>query len=36
MRFTNGAIADAWFALKYCSLFTRPLFTGRTQQWRLV
>jgi hypothetical protein len=30
MRFTNGVIADAWFALKYCSLFTRPLFTGRS------
>jgi hypothetical protein len=30
MRFTNGAIANAWFALKYCSLFTRPLFSGRT------
>ena len=30
MRFTNGAIANAWFALKYCSLFTRPLFTGRS------
>jgi hypothetical protein len=30
MRFTNGAMADAWFALKYCSLFTRPLFTGRS------
>ncbi len=30
MRFTNGAQPDAWFVLKYCSLFTRPLFTGRT------
>ncbi len=30
MRFTNGSIANAWFALKYCSLFTRPLFTART------
>jgi len=30
MRFTNGAMANAWFALKYCSLFTRPLFTGRS------
>jgi hypothetical protein len=30
MRFTNGAIANAWFALKYCSLFTRPLYTGRS------
>ncbi len=30
MRFTNGSIANSWFALKYCSLFTRPLFTGRT------
>jgi hypothetical protein len=30
MRFTNGTIANAWFALKYCSLFTRPIFTGRT------
>jgi hypothetical protein len=30
MRFTNGTIANAWFALKYCSLFTRPLFTGRS------
>jgi hypothetical protein len=30
MRFTNGSMANAWFALKYCSLFTRPLFTGRT------
>jgi hypothetical protein len=30
MRFTNGTAADAWFALKYCSLYTRPLFTGRT------
>jgi hypothetical protein len=30
MRFTNGTAANAWFALKYCSLFTRPLFTGRT------
>jgi hypothetical protein len=30
MRFTNGSIANAWFALKYCSLFTRPLFTGRS------
>jgi len=30
MRFTNGAVSNAWFALKYCSLFTRPIFTGRT------
>ena len=30
MRFTNGTVANAWFALKYCSLFTRPLFSGRT------
>ena len=30
MRFTNGSVAGAWFALKYCSLFTRPLFTGRS------
>jgi hypothetical protein len=30
MRFTNGSMANAWFALKYCSLYTRPLFTGRT------
>jgi hypothetical protein len=30
MRFTNGSMANSWFALKYCSLFTRPLFTGRT------
>ena len=30
MRFTNGSVANSWFALKYCSLFTRPLFTGRT------
>jgi hypothetical protein len=30
MRFTNGSVANAWFALKYCSLFTRPLFTGRS------
>jgi hypothetical protein len=30
MRFTNGSVANAWFALKYCSLFTRPLYTGRT------
>ena len=30
MRFTNEAIANAWFALKYCSLFTRPLYTGRS------
>jgi hypothetical protein len=30
MRFTNGSVPDAWFALKYCSLFTRPLFTART------
>jgi hypothetical protein len=30
MRFTNGTQPNAWFALKYCSLFTRPLFTGRT------
>ena len=30
MRFTNGAVANAWFALKYCSLFTRPLYTGRS------
>jgi hypothetical protein len=30
MRFTNGSMANAWFALKYCSLFTRPLYTGRT------
>ena len=30
MRFTNGSVPNAWFALKYCSLFTRPLFTGRT------
>ena len=29
MRFTNGATANAWFALKYCSLFLRPLFSGR-------
>ena len=30
MRFTNGTAPNAWFALKYCSLFTRPLFSGRT------
>jgi hypothetical protein len=30
LRFTNGSVADSWFALKYCSLFTRPLFTGRS------
>jgi hypothetical protein len=30
MRFTNGSVPNAWFALKYCSLFTRPLFTART------
>jgi len=30
MRFTNGTMANAWFALKYCSLFTRPLYTGRS------
>ncbi len=30
LRFTNGAQPNAWFALKYCSLYTRPLFTGRT------
>jgi hypothetical protein len=30
MRFTNGSVPDAWFALKYCNLFTRPLFSGRT------
>jgi len=30
MRFTNGSVSNAWFALKYCSLFTRPLFSGRT------
>ena len=30
MRFTNGSIPDAWFALKYCTLFTRPLFTARS------
>jgi hypothetical protein len=30
MRFTNGSAPNSWFALKYCSLFTRPLFTGRT------
>ncbi len=35
MRFTNGAIANAWFALKYCSLFTRPLFTGRSSAMAL-
>jgi hypothetical protein len=29
LRFTNGTQADAWFALKYCSLWTRLLFTGR-------
>lgn len=29
-RFTNNNVADAWFGLKYASLFTRPLFTGRT------
>jgi hypothetical protein len=29
MRFTNESMANSWFALKYCSLFTRPLFTGR-------
>ena len=30
MRFTNGCAPNAWFALKYCNLFTRPLFTGRS------
>jgi hypothetical protein len=30
MRFTNASIPNAWFALKYCSLFTRPLFAART------
>jgi hypothetical protein len=29
-RFTNGKVPDAWFALKYINLFTRPLFSGRT------
>ena len=33
-RFTNGKVADAWFSLKYCSVFTRPLFTGRTGDGR--
>ena len=30
LRFTNGCQPNAWFALKYCSLFTRPLFGGRS------
>jgi hypothetical protein len=30
LRFTNGSVADSWFALKYCSLFTRPLFSARS------
>ncbi len=30
LRFTNAAQPNAWFALKYCSLFTRPLFTARS------
>jgi hypothetical protein len=30
LRFTNGTAPNAWFALKYCNLFTRPLFSGRT------
>jgi hypothetical protein len=29
-RFTNGAIADAWFSMKYSCVFVSPMFGGRT------
>jgi hypothetical protein len=28
-RFTNGAIADAWFSMKYACVFISPMFQGR-------
>lgn len=28
-RFTNGAIADAWFSIKYATVFVSPMFQGR-------
>jgi hypothetical protein len=28
-RFTNGAIPDAWFSIKYACLFISPMFGGR-------
>jgi hypothetical protein len=31
LRVANGKVADAWFALKFAVLYTRPLFTGRTE-----
>ena len=30
IRFTNGAIADAWFSMKYACLFINPMFQGAT------
>lgn len=30
LRFTNRKQRDAWFSVKYASLFARPLFSGRT------
>lgn len=30
LRFTNGKVPDAWFSLKFATLYTRPLFTGRS------
>ncbi len=30
LRFTNGSVADSWVCAEVCSLFTRPLFTGRS------
>jgi hypothetical protein len=28
-RYTNGAIADAWFSMKYSCVFISPMFAGR-------
>jgi hypothetical protein len=29
VRYTNGAIADAWFSMKYSCVFISPMFQGR-------
>lgn len=30
LRFTNGAKADCYFGIKQATLFTRPLYSGRS------
>jgi len=29
MRFTNGKVADAWFALKWLAIYSIPMYQAR-------